>query len=137
MTINTPTETEVLADLDAVLSKLQALDATKLDSAKLVPLVKAVQAISAFTSALDAQIQERAVGNGEMIPGAMVKPIVAHRKWQDEETAAALAQDQFGDKAFERKLLSPAQFEKRFGELGQAFVAVASFKPDAGKRAVY
>jgi hypothetical protein len=66
----------------------------------------------------------------------VVKDCIVHRKWHDQEAAEQLAQETFGDKAFTRSLLSPAGIEK-LGADGKAFVAVASFKPDAGKKVVY
>lgn len=136
MNTNTPELAAVYEDLQAVLAKLQALDADKIESANLVPMVKAVQSIGAFASAIDAQISARAIGNGELIPGVVVKDAVVHRRWSDPETAAQLAQETLGDRAFKRELLSPAQMEK-LGDEGKQFVAVASFKPEAGKRVVY
>jgi Protein of unknown function (DUF2800) len=136
MNTNIPALEAVYHDLEAVLAKLQAIDADKIESANLVPMVKAVQAIGAFQAAIDAQIQARAIGNGELIAGVVVKDAVGHRRWSDPETAAQLAQETIGDKAFKRELLSPAQMEK-IGDDGKAFVAVASFKPEAGKRVVY
>ena len=68
--------------------------------------------------------------------GVVVKDSVVHRRWSDPEVAAQLAQETIGDKAFKRELLSPAQMEK-LGDEGKSFVAVASFKPEAGKRVVY
>ena len=136
MNTNIPALATVYADLESVLAKLQAIDADKIESANLVPMVKAVQAIGAFAAAVDAQIQTRAIGNGELIAGVVVKDAVVHRRWSDPETAAQLAQETIGDKAFKRELLSPAQMEK-IGDDGKAFVAVASFKPEAGKHVVY
>ena len=122
--------------LSLALAKLQAIDADKIESANLVPMVKAVQAIGAFQAAIDAQIQARAIGNGELIPGVVVKDAIVHRKWHSDEAAAQLAQEQFGDAAFDRKMKSPAGIEK-LGDAGKAFVACALFKPEAGKRVVY
>lgn len=136
MTSNIPAILDVYADLERVLAKLAALDADKIESANLVPMVKAVQSIGAYSAAIDAQIQARAIGNGELIPGVVVKDAVTHRRWSDPEVAAELAQEQFGDKAFKRELLSPAQVEK-LGDVGKSFVAVASFKPEAGKKVAY
>lgn len=136
MNTNIPALASVYADLEAVLAKLQAIDADKIESANLVPMVKAVQAIGAYQAAIDAQIQLRAIGNGELIAGVVVKDAISHRRWLAPETAAELAQETLGDKAFSRTLLSPAQMEK-LGDEGKAFVAVASFKPEAGKRVVY
>jgi hypothetical protein len=136
MNTNIPALATVYADLESVLAKLQAINADAIESANLVPMVKAVQAIGAFQAAIDAQIQARAIGNGELIPGVVVKDAVVHRRWSDPETTAVLAQETLGDKAFKRELLSPAQMEK-LGDEGKSFVAVASFKPEAGKRVVY
>lgn len=136
MNTNTPALAAVYVDLLSVADRLAALDADKIESANLVPMVKAVQAIGAYASAIDAQIQARAIGNGELLPGVVVKDAIVHRRWTEPEAAAELAQSTLGDKAFSRTLLSPAQIEK-LGEDGKAFVAVASFKPEAGKKAVY
>ena len=136
MNTNIPALASVYADLQDVLSKLQAVNADDIESANLVPMVKAVQAIGAYSAAIDAQIRQRAVDQGELIPGVLVKDAVKHRQWNDEETVAALAQEQFGDKAFTRKLLSPAGIEK-LGAEGKALVAIASYKPEGGKVAVY
>jgi hypothetical protein len=113
---------------------LKGIDIATLDSADLVPLIKQVQDICSFQAAIDAQIQERAIGNGELIPGVVVKPAIVHRKWNDEAIASDLAFSQFGLKAF--KLASPAAIEK-LGAEGVALVSVASTKPEAGKRVVY
>lgn len=134
--MNTPSTADIRKILDDALAMLQARDAEQIASAELVPLMKTVQAIGAYSAALDAQIQGRAIGNGELIPGVVVKDAITHRRWSDKEAAEQLAQEQFGDKAFSRELLSPAQMEK-LGDAGKAFVAVASFKPEAGKRVVY
>lgn len=135
MTSNIPAINDVYADLQAVLAKLQAIDAAGIESANLVPMVKAVQSIAAYASAIDARIQERAIGNKELIPGVVVKDAVTHRKWHDAEAAAQLAQETFGDKAFDRSLKSPAQLEKLPG--GDTFVAIVAHKPEAGKKVVY
>ena len=136
MNTNIPALATVYADLESILAKLQAISAEQIESANLVPMVKIVQSIGAYSAAIDAQIQARAIGNGEVIPGVVVKDAVVHRRWSDPETAAQLAQETLGDRAFKRELLSPAQMEK-LGDEGKSFVAVASFKPEAGKRCVY
>jgi Protein of unknown function (DUF2800) len=136
MNTNFPALATVYADLESVLAKLQAINADAIESANLVPMVKAVQAIGAFQAVIDAQIQARAIGNGELVPGVVVKDSVVHRRWSNPEVAAQLAQETLGDKAFKRELLPPAQMEK-LGDEGKSFVAVASFKPEAGKRVVY
>ena len=136
MNTNIPALATVYADLESILAKLQAISAEQIESANPVPMVKIVQSIGAYSAAIDAQIQARAIGNGELIPGVVVKDAVVHRRWSDPETAAQLAQETLGDRAFKRELLSPAQMEK-LGDEGKSFVAVASYKPEAGKRVVY
>lgn len=136
MTSNFPAVNQIYADLQSVLEKLLALDAATIESENLVPMVKAVQSIGAYSAAIDAKIQERALILGELIPGVLVKDQVKHRQWSDKEAAAQLAQETFGDKAFKRELLSPAGIEK-LGAQGKALVAVASFKPEAGKCVAY
>ena len=136
MNTNIPALATVYADLESILAKLQAISAEQIESANLVPMVKIVQSIGAYSAAIDAQIQARAIGNGELIPGVVVKDAVVHRRRSNPEVAAQLAQETLGDRAFKRELLSPAQMEK-LGDEGKSFVAVASFKPEAGKRVVY
>ena len=123
--------------LATAIESLKGIDLTKLDSKDLVPLIKQVQDICSFNAAIHAQIEARAIGNKELIPGVMVKDATVHRRWSDPEAAAELAREQIGDKAFTKpELISPAQMEK-LGELGKAFVSLASFKPEAGKKVVY
>lgn len=137
MNTNIPALATVYADLEAVLAKLQAISADAIESANLVPMVKAVQSIGAYAAAIDAQIQERAVTNNELLPGVVVKTTTTHRRWTEPETAAQLARECLGEAAFEPATLkSPAGIEK-LGEQGKAFVAVASFKPEGSKRATY
>ena len=134
MSQNTRTPLELKNALDAIVAELKALEAAAIADAELVPLVKSAQDVGAYVATIDAQIQLRAITNGVMLPGVVVKDAVTHRKWHDAATAAELAYTQFGLKAF--KLESPATLEK-LGDEGKALVAVASFKPEAGKRVVY
>lgn len=122
--------------LAAAIDSLKGIDISNLDSAALVPLIKQVQDICSFQAAIHAQIEARAIGNGELIPGVVVKDAIVHRRWNDADVAAQLAQAELGDKAFKRELLSPAGIEK-LGDAGKALVAIASFKPEAGKKVVY
>lgn len=131
---NRRTPAELKAALDAIVDEMKALEASAVADAELVPLAKAVQSVGAFVATIEAQIELRAITNGVMLPGVVVKDAVTHRKWNDADLAAGLAYEQFGLKAF--KLESPAALEK-LGDEGKALVAVASFKPPAGKRVVY
>lgn len=135
MTTNTRTPVELKEALDAIVEEMKAITASGIADSMLVPLVKSVQSVAAYSAALDAEIQLRAIANGVLLPGVVVKDAIVHRKWHDQGAAEQLAQEQFGDKAFTRELKSPAQIEKLPN--GGTFVAVASFKPEAGKRVVY
>lgn len=125
------TVTNILND---IVAQLKTLDTATISDADLVPMIKAVQSVCAFTAALDAEIQKRALQDGRMLPGVVIKDATTHRKWHDAAVAADLAFEKFGIKAF--KLESPAAIEK-MGDEGKALVAVASYKPEAGKRVVY
>lgn len=137
MTIqNAPKTAEVRAVLETALELCKGLNLEAADAAELVPLIKAVQAVAAYSTAVHAQIEVRALTNNQPVPGAAVKDEVKHRVWNDEETVTSLAREQFGDKAFSCKLLSPAGIEK-LGSEGKALVAMCSHKPEAGKKVVY
>ena len=137
-----PLESEMLKMLSTVenltetLELLKNIDLNDIDSAALVPLANAIKNIGAFGVAVHAQIELRAIANNQPVPGVAVKDAIVHRKWHDQTAAEELAQEAFGDKAFSRTLLSPAGIEK-LGPDGKAFVAVASYKPEAGKKVVY
>ena len=132
----TTTANTIIDQLAFQVEAFKALDLTTIDAAQLVPLIKQVQEVCAAQAAIHAEIERRALLNNEMLPGVVVKDAVTHRRWSDPETAAQLAQETIGDAAFSRTLLSPAQMEK-LGDAGKQFVAVASFKPEAGKKVVY
>lgn len=66
---------------------------------------------------------------GEPVPGWKLVPKRASRKWEDLEKVSALAQKHFGEKAFDKKLLTPAQFEKK---LDAGFVDMYSVSISSG-----
>jgi hypothetical protein len=132
---NSPNPNYVRALLEGALQNCKGLDLDAVDAAQLVPLAKAVKAIAEYSSAIHAQIELRAIANGISIPGAAVKDAIVHRAWHDQGAAEQLARETFGDKAFTCALKSPAQIEKLDG--GDVFVAVAAYKPPAGKKVVY
>ena len=65
---------------------------------------------------------------GQAIPGTKLASAKANREWKDDAEAALT--EQYKDRAFERKLKSPAQIEKL--PEGEKFTARYAFKPDAG-----
>ena len=58
--------------------------------------------------------------HGEKIPGWKLVPKRGRRQWNDESKVKLLAEANYGEMAFTKELLSPAQFEKR---LSKDFVA--------------
>lgn len=135
MTTNSRTPAELQSALEAIIAELRMIDWDKAPAENLVPLALSLKAACDHGGMVHAQIELRAITNNTPVPGAALKDIVTHRRWHDQETAEQLAQEEFGDEAFTRSLKSPAQLEKMPG--GETFVAVASYKPAAGKRVVY
>jgi hypothetical protein len=137
MTTNSRTATELKNALLAIVDELKALDAPgTIADAELVPLIKAVTDVGAFSATLHARIEMLAIAQGVAVPGVALKDEVKHRVWNDKAEVEKLAQSQFGDKAFKRELLSPAGIEK-LGTEGKALVSMCSSKPPAGKKVVY
>ena len=120
--------------LNDIIKTLQASDTSAIADGDLALLANATKDICKYAAALDAEIQKRAIVEGKALPGVVVKDAITHRKWHDPEGAGLLAFKEFGLKAF--KLDSPAGIEK-LGNAGKSFVALASYKPEAGKRVVY
>jgi hypothetical protein len=134
---NTPTPAQIRFALTAALDMLKGVDLATYDVAEFVPLVRAVKDIGAFGATVHIEIERRVLANGEMLPGVSTKDEVKHRQWHDIDAATQLAREEFGDDAFSKPaLMSPAQIEK-LGPKGKQFVAVASYKPEAGKKVVY
>lgn len=136
MTTNSRTVAELQIALEAIMGELRAVEWDTAPDTGLVPLALSLKATSDYAKLVHGQIELRAVTNGTPVPGAAVKDAIVHRKWHDEQAAAELAREEFGDDAFTVSLLSPAGIEK-LGTKGKNFVAVASYKPEAGKRVVY
>ena len=60
---------------------------------------------------------------GQEVPGYKVVQSYGHAKWLDDNLVLAEFSDEFGDKMYEKKLISPAKFEKLVGKkrLGEGF----------------
>jgi hypothetical protein len=132
---NARTPAELRDALNAIVEEFKALDPSRIADNCLVPLAQAVKAVAEYGTTVHAQIELRAIANNAPVPGAAVKDAVVHRAWHDQASAEQLARETFGDKAFTCALKSPAQIEKLPG--GDVFVAVAAYKPPAGKKVVY
>jgi molybdopterin-guanine dinucleotide biosynthesis protein len=75
---------------------------------------------------------------GVDIPGYKVVQAIGNAKWIDEEAIKAEFEEEFGDKLFEKKLLSPAKFEKLAGKkrLGKEFREEYTVRPENGFKVV-
>ena len=75
---------------------------------------------------------------GQEIPGYKVVQAQGNAKWVDEEVILAEFGDEFGEKLYEKKLLSPAKFEKLAGKkrLGENFREEYTVRPDNGFKIV-
>lgn len=136
MTTNSRTVAELQVALEAILGELRAAKMGEAEAAALVPMASSLKACADYQKLVDTEIKLRAEA-GNLVPGAALKDEIKHRQWHDNEAASQLAREEFGEAAFSKPaLLPPAQIEK-LGERGKAFVAVASYKPECGKRVVY
>jgi len=75
---------------------------------------------------------------GENIPGYKVVASQGNARWIDEDVVLAEFGDEFGDKMYTKKLISPAQLEKLAGKkrLGQDFREDYTVRPDNGFKIV-
>lgn len=75
---------------------------------------------------------------GQDIPGYKIVQSFGHAKWLDDNLVLAEFGDEFGDKLFEKKLISPAKFEKLAGKkrLGDNFRDEYTVRPESGYKIV-
>lgn len=103
---------------DSALVEVDTPAYTELSTFQLARSLEAAERIEMWISGLRAYAFE-ALKRGEEVPGYKLVPRRAVRKWEDAEKIAALAKKKFGMKAFDLKLFTPAQFEKK---VDKAFV---------------
>jgi hypothetical protein len=53
---------------------------------------------------------------GKRLPGHIVTESIKHRQWKDKAKMEVLLQKKWGDEAFNKKILTPAQAEKKLGK---------------------
>lgn len=135
MTTNSRTPAELQIALEALFAEIRVITWGDAPAESLAPLALSLKTACDYNALVHAEIELRVLANNTPVPGVAVKDAITHRKWNDLEAAGQLAQETFGDAAFKRELKSPAQLEKLPN--GDTFVAVASYKPPAGKRVVY
>ena len=75
---------------------------------------------------------------GEKISGYKIVQSLGHAKWIDEDAIIAEFNDEFGDKLWEKKLVSPSKFEKLAGKkrLGKDFREEYTIRPQSGYKIV-
>jgi len=88
-----------------------------------------------------AKVREHATNimlQGVDVPGFKVVESFGHAKWRDEQVILAEFNDEFGDKLYVKKLVSPAQFEKIAGKkrLGPNFREDYTERPSSGYKIV-
>lgn len=75
---------------------------------------------------------------GETIPGYKIVQSYGHAKWVDEDMIVAEFEGEYGDKLYEKKLISPSKFEKLAGKkaLGKDFRENYTVRPETGYKIV-
>lgn len=93
---------------------------------RLAELFPKIEAVKIGIKALQAEIVRRNL-SGNTVPGTKMVEGKAWRVWN--KGAEQAARDNFGDRAFELKLLSPARIEDEFGAKGKVFASTYGLKP--------
>jgi hypothetical protein len=106
----------------------------KLTDEQLAEALKARPVIEAWLNAVETLVKQR-LSTGEPFPGWKLVEGRANRAWIDEEDAAKELEWLVGDKAFVRKLITPAQAEKALGKAHKKVVESLAYKPQ-GKAAL-
>jgi hypothetical protein len=106
----------------------------KLTDEQLAEALKARPVIEAWLNAVETLVKQR-LSTGEPFPGWKLVEGRANRAWIDEDNAAKELEWLVGDKAFVRKLITPAQAEKALGKEHKKAVESLAFKPQ-GKAAL-
>lgn len=111
-------EAEILFDVE---SGLQAMpEALALTPLTLKTVLPAIEKIEKWTSAVK-EYALRLAEDGATIEGYKLVAKRAQRNWNPD--AEEKAKEKFGESAYEKKLLSPAQLEKRYGSVAKKFTA--------------
>jgi hypothetical protein len=106
-----------------------------LDTARLVQILDAADTIQNWLNAVRAYAHQLAEGGTE-VPGYILVAKRATRAWADEAAAEKAVVSKLGDKAYSRKLLTPAQAEKAIGKGGKEIVAPLVTKESSGTNLV-
>jgi hypothetical protein len=106
----------------------------KLTDEQMSAALAARPVIEAWLNALETVVKQR-LSAGETVPGWKLVEGRANRAWINEEEVAKELEWMLGDKAYTRKLISPAQAEKAVGKTHKAAIEPFVFKPQ-GKAAL-
>lgn len=106
-------------------------DAKALTPAKLGEILRAFPLVEDWMKAVRAEAYERA-NSGQIVPGFKLVQKTGHRKWRNDDAAAAEIEALGGDPWEPRKVVSPAEAERRVGKANKKKVAEFAFKPLAG-----
>lgn len=101
----------------------------KLTDADLRKALEAKKIITGWLDAVENLIVER-LNAGEDFEGFKLVAGRSLRQWGDENEAAKLLESEVGDKAYSKKLLSPAQAEKLLGKKKQNVLEPLIVKPE-------
>lgn len=99
-------------DFDPIGDEMVAPEIQDLSGEVLGQTLMAVQKLEIWIKALRAHAFE-SLKRGEKVPGFKLVPRRATRKWLDMAKVEKLAQKEFGEMVYQKKLLTPAQFEKK------------------------
>ena len=106
----------------------------KLTDEQLSTALAARPVIEAWLNAVEALVKQR-LSTGGTFPGWKLVEGRANRAWINEEEAIKELEWMLGDKAYTRKIISPAQAEKALGKAHKGSIESFVFKPQ-GKAAL-
>lgn len=124
-------EAEVLFDIETGLEA--APEPFALTPQSLAKLLPAIEKLEIWIKAVKEHAQ-RMVEDGEKIKGYRLAPKRPQRVWSSDAEEKAKAK--FGESIYEKKLLSPAQIDKRYGVVGKKFTAANSVAVSSGDKLV-
>jgi hypothetical protein len=119
------TEKIILSGFD----ELDSPNADTLTDEQLKQALESKKLIVSWLDAVESLVNER-LQKGEAFPGFKLVAGRSLRKWGDETLAANLLDEMLGEKAYERKLLTPAKAEKALGKTKAKVIQELIVKPE-------
>lgn len=117
---------------DIIISDFDDCEPMPLDKLTVDQMAKALANKKLIVSWLDAieKVAVESLRDGREFPGFKLVAGRSLRKWEDEDTAAAVLIELIGDDAYERTLLTPAKAEKLLGKKKAADIQGLIVKPE-------